>query len=62
MDPLTAVYLDPATGSMAWQVAISSILAIAATCRIYWGELKRLLHLGSIDTPADADRPRPPQP
>jgi len=47
---------------MAWQVAISSILAIAATCRIYWGELKRLLHLGSTDTPADADRPRPPQP
>jgi len=39
-------YLDPASGSIAWQVAISSILAIAAACRLYWQKLKSLLHLG----------------
>lgn len=35
-------YLDPNTGSMAYQIAISGFIAGLAACRLYWGKLKRL--------------------
>jgi hypothetical protein len=35
-------YLDPTSGSIAYQVAISSVLAIATACRLYWHRLKRI--------------------
>ena len=35
-------YLDPTSGSIAYQVAISSVLAIATAGRLYWHRLKRL--------------------
>jgi hypothetical protein len=36
-------YLDPSTGSIAFQVAISGFLAALAAGRMYWGNLKRLI-------------------
>jgi hypothetical protein len=36
-------YLDPTSGSIAYQAAISGALAAAAACRIYWHKLKRLV-------------------
>jgi hypothetical protein len=39
---LFLAYLDPTTGSIGYQVMISGLLAIAASCRIYWAQLKRL--------------------
>ncbi len=44
VDPILA-YLDPTTGSLAYQVAISSALAAAAACRLYWHKLRRLFGL-----------------
>ena len=44
VDPVIA-YLDPTTGSIAYQVAISSALAAAAACRLYWHKLRRLFGL-----------------
>jgi hypothetical protein len=35
-------YLDPSTGSIAYQVAISGLLAAAATWRLYWHRIRRL--------------------
>jgi hypothetical protein len=35
-------YLDPTSGSIAYQVAISSVLAIATAGRLYWDRLKRI--------------------
>ena len=49
MRPTILAYLDPASGSIAWQVAISSVLAIAAACRMYWQKLKNLFHLRGRD-------------
>jgi hypothetical protein len=34
------LYLDPATGSIALQVAIGGLLAAMAAVRIYWGKLR----------------------
>ena len=34
-------YLDPTTGSTAYQIVISSMLAAAAAGRIYWRQLKQ---------------------
>jgi hypothetical protein len=34
-------YLDPAAGSLGYQVMISGLLAVAAACRLYWSNLKR---------------------
>jgi hypothetical protein len=55
MSPSIPAYLDPASGSIAWQVAISSILAIAAACRLYWQKLKSLLRLGGGNESAKAN-------
>ena len=35
-------YLDPTSGSIAFQVIISSALALAAAGRLYWDKLKRV--------------------
>ncbi len=37
-------YLDPNTGSIAYQVAISGFLAAVAAGRLYWDRLKRLIN------------------
>ncbi len=34
------LYLDPATGSIALQVALGGLLAAMAAVRIYWGKLR----------------------
>ncbi len=44
-------YLDPTTGSIGYQVMISSLLAIAASCRIYWSGIKRLFSRRRGDAP-----------
>jgi hypothetical protein len=46
---LTSViaYLDPNTGSMAYQIAISGFIAGLAACRLYWAKLKRLFSRGA---------------
>lgn len=42
IDPVFA-YLDPTSGSIAYQVAISGVLAAAAACRMYWHKLRRFV-------------------
>ncbi|MFB3776654.1 MAG: hypothetical protein ACE141_03555 [Bryobacteraceae bacterium] len=37
-------YLDPTSGSIAFQVAISSLLAVAAAFRLYWDKVKHVIH------------------
>lgn len=46
-------YLDPTTGSMAYQIAISGFLAALAACRLYWAKIKRLF---SKPRGSDAER------
>ena len=48
-------YLDPTSGSIAYQVAISSVLAIATVCRLYWQRLKRIF--GSKQGPGTNQAP-----
>jgi hypothetical protein len=36
-------YLDPTSGSIAFQVAISSLLAAAAVFRLYWDKVKHAI-------------------
>lgn len=38
-DPVYA-YLDPASGSIVWQVVVGGLLAALATVRIYWKKIK----------------------
>lgn len=38
-----AFYLDPTTGSLAYQVAIGGILAANAVLRIYWRRIKSVV-------------------
>lgn len=38
-----ALYLDPTTGSVAFQAAIGGLLAATATLRLYWGRVSKLL-------------------
>lgn len=35
-------YLDPTTGSMGYQIALSTVLAAAAAVRMYWKKLQKL--------------------
>jgi hypothetical protein len=42
IDPVLA-YLDPTSGSIAYQAAISGALAAAAACRLYWHKLKQFV-------------------
>jgi hypothetical protein len=45
LDPIFA-YLDPTTGSIGYQVAISGFLTALATCRIYWQRIQRVFQKG----------------
>jgi hypothetical protein len=51
------LYLDPATGSIALQVMIGGLLALAAAVRIYWGKLRSVF--GWRDRAASGDSPDP---
>jgi hypothetical protein len=42
-------YLDPASGSMALQVAVGGILSLIAVVKIYWKKLVRMVR-GTSDT------------
>jgi membrane associated rhomboid family serine protease len=48
MDPLhpvtKALYLDPTTGSIAFQAAIGGLLAATAALRLYWRRVSELFH------------------
>ena len=45
-------YLDPVTGSMAWQVTIGGLLAVAAAIRMYWSKIRSILSKkNDIDAP-----------
>ena len=33
-------YLDPVTGSLAWQMAVGGLLAAATTIRMYWSKIR----------------------
>lgn len=48
MDPLhpvsKALYLDPTTGSIAFQAAIGGLLAATAAVRLYWRRVSELFH------------------
>jgi hypothetical protein len=35
-------YLDPVTGSLAWQMAVGGLLAAATTIRMYWSKIRAL--------------------
>jgi hypothetical protein len=35
-------YLDPTTGSVGYQIALSTVLAAAAAVRMYWKKLRKL--------------------
>lgn len=37
---IPALYLDPTTGSLAFQAAIGGVLAAAATVRLYWDRIR----------------------
>ncbi len=45
MIPGVPAYLDPTAGSIAYQAAISGLLAAAAACRLYWSKIRRLFGL-----------------
>jgi len=47
------LYLDPATGSLALQIATGGLLAAMAAVRIYWGKLRSVF--GRRDKAPSAD-------
>jgi membrane associated rhomboid family serine protease len=51
-------YLDPNTGSMAYQIAISGFLAALAAGRLYWAKIKRLFARGRAKEPPTGAAPR----
>ena len=51
---LVLAYLDPTTGSLAYQVTISTVLAGAATVRIYWKRLKQIFARRRSEKPVAA--------
>jgi len=40
-----AFYLDPTTGSIAYQVAIGGLLAASAAARLYWGRIQGVVRM-----------------
>ncbi len=52
MISIVPAYLDPAAGSIAYQAAISGVLAAAAACRLYWGRIRDLLRRARRSAPA----------
>lgn len=57
--PIVFAYLDPTSGSLAYQVVISTILAAVTACRVYWRQLKRALTPGSKQTASRTSSPEP---
>lgn len=41
---LPALYLDPTTGSIAFQAAIGGLLAATAAVRLYWSRIRLAIH------------------
>jgi hypothetical protein len=46
-------YLDPTTGSVGYQIALSAALATAAAVRMYWRKLQNLFRAQKPDTDAE---------
>ncbi|MEZ5353529.1 MAG: hypothetical protein R2762_12900 [Bryobacteraceae bacterium] len=44
---LVHFYLDPTTGSIAFQAAIGGAVAAFAAIRLYWRRAKRLFRIGA---------------
>jgi hypothetical protein len=38
----TLAYLDPATGSTAFQIAVAGVLSLLASVRLYWSKIRAL--------------------
>ncbi len=57
MKQLCLAYLDPTSGSIAYQVAISGLLAAGAAIRLYWGRIKNLFRPRPSDRKDRADDP-----
>ena len=49
-------YLDPTTGSVAYQIALSTALAAAAAVKMYWKKLKKLFRGRNTRILADRER------
>jgi len=48
-------YLDPGAGSMILQALAGGVAGIVVVGKLYWGRIKRVLHLGRSDATADED-------
>ena len=48
-------YLDPATGSTAFQIALAGVLSLLAWVRLYWSKLRSLF--GKFRKKAQGDAP-----
>jgi hypothetical protein len=46
MPQIALAYLDPASGSLVWQIVIGSLLGGMAAIRIYWRKLKSIFKPG----------------
>jgi hypothetical protein len=57
--PIVFAYLDPTTGSMTYQVVISTVLAAITACRVYWRQLKQALTPGSKQGASQESSPKP---
>ena len=53
-----AAYLDPVSGSIAFQVAMATAITSLAAVKIYWGRLKGLLRRNEPEPDSDEDRSR----
>ena len=45
-------YLDPASGSMLIQIAVGSVLSLAAIVKLYWRKIKSLFRRGPVEQSA----------
>ncbi|MBK7931551.1 MAG: hypothetical protein IPJ98_29970 [Bryobacterales bacterium] len=52
-----AFYLDPTTGSIAYQVAIGGLLAATAAVRMYWGKIRAALRMVTRGGRTDGGKP-----
>lgn len=56
MSGYVLAYLDPTTGSIGYQIALSAVLAAGAAVRMYWKKLRKLFRGGGSDSSADKQR------
>ncbi len=49
-------YLDPATGSTAFQLAVAGVLSLLASARLYWSKIRGVF--GRFRRKAQGDSPR----